>query len=681
MATTLMPTLRVFFRFLTLAVLLLLTPTGAAADLGKLSIEQLLNLEVTSVAKRPQTVGDSAAAISVITQEEIRRSGATTIPELLRLVPGLQVARVNSNTWAISARGFNLVFADKLLVLIDGRSVYSPLFSGVYWDIQDTLLEDIERIEVIRGPGATLWGANAVNGVINIITKPSAETQGVLLSGGGGDEELGFGNARYGGALGEDTHYRVYAKHFVRDDFVSPEGQDAADGWLGQRGGFRVDSQITSDDFLTVQGDGYYGESEGSSTLVFLEPPYQLDQQDTNYLAGGNGLTRWTRDLGDSSQLQLQLYYDRTDRSQLLGSQSIDIYDLELQHQLSPFENHQLIWGAGYRTMHDLIKGNGGTFFLPESRDFDLVSGFAQDEIKFFEDKLRLTLGSKIEHNDFTGVELQPNIRALANLSDAISVWGAVSRAVRTPNRANSDVRTPLQSCPGGLTQECPGVPNLTTVFQVTGNRAVDAEELLAYELGYRQQVTPQITLDVATFFNRYRSLVSTNPAEPVIASEPVPHLLVPILFGNEDDADAYGVELSADYRPNDWWRVSAGYAFVNIEFDEGGIIGDGDGPDKEAETPENHLIARSLMTLPGNLEFDSVLRFVDRLPISGRQIDSYFELDLRLGWRADKNLDIEIVGQNLLHNQHSEFVSEFVDRSVTDIERGVFGKVTWRYN
>lgn len=612
---------------------------AVAADLKRLSIEELMEIDVTSVSRRAERLNEAAAAIIVITQEDIRRSGVTSLPEALRLVTSLHVARQNQRDWAISARGFNITRANKMLVLVDGRSVYTPLFSGVFWDVQDTLLEDVERIEVIRGPGATLWGANAVNGIINIITKRAADTQGGLVTAGAGNEERGFGAVRYGGTLGESGHYRVYGKYFARDSLVLANGSDARDpSWMGQ-GGFRADWSASKRDAFTLQADAYTGRTG--------EPL----RDDTN-LDGGNLLGRWSRHLGEDSNLELQVYWDRTHRYiPDLFEEHLDILDLDFQHRLPAAERHDLVWGFGYRWHHDRVGNSDAVGFFPPRRDFDLFSFFVQDEVSLLDDRLAVIAGTKLEHNDSTGFEVQPSLRAAWKASERRTLWAALSRAVRTPTRVDEDVVVFFPD----------GSPMLK------GSRAFESEEVLAYELGYRIQPHPELLLDVAGFYNVYDDLRSQEP----LGSAPSPRVLL-----NNLEAETWGLELRANLQLVPGWRVQAAYAWLekDLRLDPGSR--DPLGGLAEGNDPEHRASLRSFFNLPGGFELDGWLRYVSALPSPA--VDAYTELDLRLGWQASDALELSLVGQNLLHGSHAEFGPATPLRE--EVERGFYGKVTWRF-
>lgn len=634
-------------------------------DLSGLSLEELMNIEVTSVGKKSQKLSDAAAAIYVITQEDIRRSGATSIPEVLRMVPGLQVAQIDSNKWAVAARGFNDIFTDKLLVLIDGRSVYTPLYSGVFWDVQDTILEDIERIEVIRGPGATLWGANAVNGVINIITKTADETQGGLVTNAGGSEEQGSVSARYGGKIGDTVSYRVYAKYFDRDRSHFRPGGTKDDAWNILRGGFRFDWRAATQDRFTLQGDLYDGDVGWVIADAQPVPPFlRLLRKESN-ISGGNLLGRWRHAFSEQSQGTLQMYYDRTRRDNLGLEETRDTVDLDWQHEVTPFARHSIVWGAGYRLTADQLRNAPFVAFSPASRKDHLFSAFIQDEITLIPDRLRLTLGSKFEHNDYTGFEAQPSIRFLWTPHRKHTLWAAVSRAVRTPSRINDDVRFNIAAFPTET-----GLPALVTLF---GSRQSHAEELLAYELGYRSQLTPGLTFDATGFYMDYTSLSNSQTGTPTLqlASQP-PYLLIPQHFRNEGTGRSYGIELASQYHLAEWWRLQTAYTWLEVK------IHPANGDRFTGTSPHHQVNFRSMIDLPWRFELDTSVYYVDTL--SGNRIPSYFRWDVRLGWHLTETLELSLVGQNLSTQHHREFQPRFAIGNGNEIERSAYGKLTWRF-
>jgi iron complex outermembrane recepter protein len=612
----------------------------AAEELKSLSLEELMQIDVTSVTRRAQSISRAAAAITVITAEDLRRSGVVSLPEALRLANGLHVAQQTQRTWAISARGFNQSTANKLLVMIDGRSVYSPLFSGVFWDVQDLLLEDVERIEVIRGPGATLWGANAVNGVINIITKPAVATQGGLVTAGAGNEKRGFGGVRWGGQIGERGHYRVYGKYRSVDALAFADGRDSIDDLELGKGGFRSDWKTAGGDGYTLQGGAYTGQVG------------ELGRGDQN-VDGGNLLGRWSRRSSDQSGVELQVYWDRYHRFiPTLFEEHRDTWDVDFQQDLQAGKRHTVVWGLGYRHTRDRVGASPEIAFLPERDAEDLFSGFVQDEISLYDDRLRVTLGTKLEHNESTGLEVQPTARFSLALSDRRALWGAVSRAVRTPTRLDEDV---VFYVPG------------TGAELIRGSKDFDAEELLAWELGFRSQLLPGLSLDVATFYNVY---------DNVRSQEPQPDGGLPIVLRNSTNVETWGIETRLHGQPVAWWSWHVAYALLETDFSLDPGSRDPTGGQAEGNDPRHRLQARSYLDLPGGFGLNAWLRYVDRL--SFVETPSYLEMDLQLGWRASRALELALVGRNLLHDSHPELGRDSPNRE--EVERSLYGKVTWSF-
>ncbi len=631
------------------------------AELKKLSVEELLDIDVTSVSKYPEKLSEAAAAVAVLTQDDIHTSGFTSIPEVLRLVPGLDVARVDSHTWAISSRGFNDIFANKLLVLIDGRTVYTPLFSGVFWEVQDTLLEDIDRIEVVRGPGATLWGANAVNGVINIITKSARDTQGLLISSGGGTEDRGFASVRYGVQLDENAFLRIYAKYFDRAASVLPDDTEAHDAWDMYRAGFRLDWEPTKQNSFTVQGDAYTGNQDETYLVPTKKFPFSANIEATDDVSGGNVLGRWSHSFSADSQLTVQAYYDRTERNSPIFGEKRDTGDVDLQHRFALGDRQDVIWGLGFRTTHDVVANSLNVSLLPDSRTLNLYSGFVQDEISIVPERFRLTLGSKFEHNDFTGFEIQPSARVLWTPGYSQTFWASVSRAVRTPSRAESDIR--LNPAP-----PVPLPPGSITIF---GNPNMVSEELLAYEFGYRVQPIDQLKFDLTAFYNDYDDL---RTLEPIVPGPVSPSKVANNLFG-----ESYGTEISATAQVTKRWRLQGSYSFLEVQLHrKAGSHDNSTEATTEGSSPRNQFFIRSLLDLGWNIQFDSTLRYVDVVP--AQKIPSYLTLDLRLAWLPRKDLEIAIVGQNLLDDRHPEFAPTFIGTQQTEVERSIYGTVVWRF-
>jgi iron complex outermembrane receptor protein len=650
------------------AALLLGASAQAATDLYQLSFEEVMSIEITSVAKKSQSLSEAAAAVYVITQEDIRRSGMTSIPELLRMVPGLHVASIDANKWAIASRGFNSRWSNKLLVLMDGRTLYTPLFSGVYWDVQDTPLEDIERIEVIRGPGGTLWGANAVNGVINIITKHSRDTQGLLLSARAGDNEQG-GTLRYGGALGDAGWLRAYAKYDDYGSFPDEEGEKAHDSWDIQQAGFRADWELGHRDELTLQGDLYMGDAEQTVGTFQGAGVPGLYQQDSADLRGGNLLLHWRHTLDEVSDWEFKVYFDRTERDDITLEQRIDTFDLDFQHRFPLTGNQEMVWGLGYRRIEDSIDNSVTVLFDPDSRSQDLYSAFIQDEIRLG-DQLRLTLGSKFEHNEYTGFEYQPSARLLWQVAEEHSLWGAVSRAVRTPTRSDSDIQINVTGFPAGP------FPGQLSIF---GSDNIVSEDLLAFELGYRGKPHQDLSLDVAAFYHQYDDLLSSESDEIFIAF-PTPLALSSRTFENQLEGESYGVELAAIWQATSWWRLHAGYAWQQIDVrldststDETSVF------TREESNPQHQFQLRSQWNLRHDLEFDASAYYVDGIELQGpggEEVDlpSYTRLDARLGWRPAKNIEFSLAGQNLLQDRHAEFLTRDVISS--EVPRTLYGQI-----
>ena len=663
-----------------LTIMLLCSMTGGAkaavivsTDLTELSLEELMNIKITSVSKKPERLADAAAAIFVITQEDIRRSGATSIPEALRMVPGINVARIDSNKWAVTSRGFNGRFANKLLVLIDGRSVYTPSFSGVHWEVQDTLMEDVDRIEVIRGPGATLWGANAVNGVINIITKHAADTQGGLIAIGAGTEERGFGDVRYGTDMGETTFRRFYAKGFKQDESVHTRGDDAGDDWDMLHGGFRLDSLLYDRDSVTVQGDIYQGVMNQTLHLpTFSGPSFNKIVEDKAEVKGWNLLTRWQHTLSSTSEFSLQTYYDRTNRDEFVYGEIRDTFDIDLQHRFAVYERHEVLWGLGYRYTHDDFRNSEILRLDPNSRSDELFSTFVQDKITLMEECLWLTIGSKFEDNDYTGYEIQPNVRLFWAPHTDHKLWASVGRAVRTPSRAEDDVYFFYTA----YLSDSQAPVKITT----TGDRNYESEELLAYELGYRFMPANILSLDMSIFYNDYDNFRSLE--NDIIVNRDS-YIEQSLRFDNEIGAKTYGLELAVVWLAADWWRWDMAYSYLRLDIDtrfetiDETQINDG---------PQHQVSLRSAINFSKDLDLDLWLCYVDDVKalnattMSLTEIDSYLTLDIRLAWRPDDKVEIALVGQNLQDNEHPEYVQESFPPLPTEVERGVYGKITWRF-
>lgn len=611
--------------------------TGQLSALAELNLEDLGNIEITSVSKYAQRLQDAAAAVYVITQEDIRRSGATSIAEALRLAPNLQVARYASNGYAISARGFNTTTTNKLLVLIDGRSVYTPLYSGVFWDVQDTLIGDIERIEVISGPGASLWGANAVNGVINVITRNAADTQGTLATLRVGSEEK-TGSVRYGGKTEEGTAYRMYTKYFDRGASVNAAGSAKRDAWDNGQAGFRVDhvDNMQAKQRWTAQGDIYRGSSEQAT-------------YDDRHVEGANLLGRWSSDL-EQGHLQIQGYFDHTKRDQPgLFAESLDSFDLDVQHRFNIGNQQTFLWGGGYRYSSDRVQTSTTLAFLPGDTHLSTANFFVQDQITLIPNTVQLSLGTKFERNNYSGWDIQPDARLSWRVSDQHQLWGALSRAARAPSRFDRDLYIPGP----------PATPILN------GGPEFTSEILTAYQLGYKGQWSSKLSLSATVFYNDYKKLRSLDrDATTGIYT-----------INNHLEGTSQGVELWGELRPTQRWRVYAGYTYLdkNLRLLPG--ASNPSGTATEGNDPRHQLSLRSLLDLPYNLELDSMVRHISALPNPG--VPAYTAFDVRLGWKPSKQWELALVAQNLFDDQHPEFGSA---SNRSEIQRNIFIKSTWKF-
>ena len=652
-----------------------LAAAAAPVDqLATMDLEDLMNLEITSVSRRRQRVSTAPAAVSVITDEDIRRSGMTTIPELLRLAPGVQVARVDANKWAVSSRGFNDVFANKLLVLFDGRTLYSPAFSGVYWDTVDYVLPDLDRVEVIRGPGATLWGANAVNGVINITSRSARDTQGWLVQGIGGDEQQ-HAALRYGGRLDDRTWYRAYGKFRNVDDAVFADGSTAHDGWESMQGGFRIDRVASHADTLTLQGDLYASRQGMSYAVPSPAPPtFTRTGDDVNNQGGGNLLARWTHVASPTSELTLQLYLDNLRRQDFFGDYAVTTYDAEFQHRfaLTAGPRQEVVWGAGLRFQSDRFDPRNGFTIEPEERDTFLASAFVQDDLEVIRDRLHLVLGSKFEANGYTGFEVQPSARVIYTPTDRHTLWASVSRAVRTPNRADEGARLALFH---GID---PG-SGLPLEVDVVGNPRLDSEELIAWELGYRTHLTRSLTLDAALYFNDYDDLLHLQTGAPtVIPPPPTPRILVDGRWVNRRTAEAYGVELAFNWNVTDALRLAGSYTFLNLELHSpAGAPSPIPESAGEDNVPRNQFQIRSYLDITRDLELNAAAYYVESL--AAPDVPGYVRVDVGLTWRPTSSVELSVVGQNLLDDRHPEFGGQFEFVS-TEVERAIYGQLVLRF-
>lgn len=603
-----------------------------AREYVDLSLQELGDIEIFSVSKRYEPLSQAAASAFVITSQDIQRSGATSLQEALRLAPNLQVARSNARNYAISARGFNNVFANKLLVLMDGRVMYTPLFSGVFWDAQDYMLEDIDRIEVISGAGGTLWGANAMNGVINIITKSAAKTQGGLISAGGSTNER-YGSARYGGKLKNGGSYRVYSKHAEHEDTDGANGLELDDGWRRNQAGFRFDWDEDIRNSASIQGNFYDGS---------------LRQRNTNdiYIAGANLRALFRHVLDNGSDISLRSWLDYTHRDQPNAfRENLTMWDIELRHNMKLAQKHALTWGGGYRIAFDHIENDMGFAFWPEEKTLHWINAFAQDEIDLTK-KLRLILGMRLEHNDYTGLEYLPNARLAWGPTDRQMVWTSVTRAVRTPSRIDREFFAPANP-----------------PFLVAGGRGFDSEIAHTYELGYRTSLASNATVSITGFYSEYDRLRTLEQETPIS----------PFTFQNNGEGRTHGIEMWASWNPLRKLKFTGGMVFQQVDIDSPPDLLLGTTFD--ANDPSKYGMLRVSYDITPEHLLDAVIRYSGRL--SNPDVPSYTTMDVRYGWKINPDLELSVIGQNLLDGEHPEF-SAVTARS--EFDRGIFAKLQWYF-
>lgn len=670
-----------------LGVLLLgsLPVSAQDLDLTELSLDELADLRVTTAAKREESLWETSSAVYVVTADDIRRLACRTIPEALRQVPGLNVAQIDAGTWAVSSRGGNGRFANKMLVMIDGRTIYSPLFSGVHWEHLSVNMDDIERIEVVRGPGGTIWGANAVNGVINIITRSADDTQGNLLAAGLGTADRGFGDFRAGMVAGDRLFYRVSAKLAGHRNSEAPIGADFSDDWRLASGALRVDWHRTPSSALTLAGDLRQGTHSRTYEMVTDVAPPWTDLVTTEAAnRGWSLLGRWKTTFSAESDLTLQVTADRSVFDEVIEGLSSHTYDLDLQHHFLAGQRHEIVWGAGYRAYDDQVDTTFAFTFTHTTERNHLLSAFVQDEIGLLSDRLRFTLGTKFEHNSYTGAEWQPNIRLLWHPQDDFSMWGAASRAIRTPSRIERSGSMVLRAIPPGELD--PMSPAAFILWR--GSENYGSEELWAYELGGRARPTQRLYVDVAAFFNDYDKLRSGDDLPPEFnLSGPTPYLVVPLLLGNSYAGESYGIETLTSYQVSASWRLQLWYVFQKSH-----IWGPGIKPTEvaawEQVAPENNVYLKSSWNLPWRTSLDLGLRWVDDVSFSGLAetptalpTPSYLALDAAANWGVVPGVDLFLAGRNLTDDAHPEFHAEFLAApQIVEIGRSVHGGLRWQF-
>ncbi|WP_067517664.1 TonB-dependent receptor plug domain-containing protein [Endozoicomonas ascidiicola] len=679
--------------------------TPSDDSLLDLSLQELISLDVpdvTSVSKRKQRLTDSPAAVYVISDEDIRRTGVTSIPEALRMVPGMQVARLNNNTWSISTRGFNYIFANKLLVLIDGRTVYSPLFSGVNWDVQDTMLEDIARIEVIRGPGAALWGANAVNGVINIITKHAADTQGGLLSTGFGSDERFFGAYRYGGQFGNDGYYRAYYKQFERNSMLNADGSDADDDWHMRRSGFKASWQPTGSSEWTVQGDIYEGSTQPSLKIFDANEAAEGEQLLTDKSRdqkGGNLMVHWK-----NNHHSVRAVYDNYQNFDYRITEKRDDFALDYQNSFVPAKDLFLIWGLGYRSTWYSVEGTDYMYLLDGSdrKVNELYSAFIQHDVTMANNTV-FTFGSRFEHNNFTGFEYQPNMRLTWTPTENRTFWSAVSRAVKTPSLSETELQTV------GVTFNLEPTDGINYIIPIAGNPELDSEKLLALEFGYRETFTDQFRVDSTLFINHYDDILAyvsapncldgaTNYGAGCTIRDLTPDTSnypqrlvyplsegrlitqVPTILSNGIDATSYGLEVTADWQATPWWKLQLNYSFIQTDAHHHKEDSFLDRNEQIIEDlPAQHSAnIRSSMNLPNHWQLDTWIRYMDNM--TNAKVGAYTALDVKATRTFEDNLEFSIVGQNLFETQRKEFDEIFSGLGTTEVEASWYLQLRWKH-
>jgi len=645
-------------------------PPQNQSDLGSMSIEDLMKIEVTTASKSAQSLSSVAAAIYVVTAEDIERMGATNIPDALRMVPGVQVAQIDASKWSITIRGFSSRFANKLLVLIDGRSVYTPLFSGVYWDALEVDMQDIERIEVIRGPGGALWGANAVNGIINIITRNSSETQGTKGYVQSGTSSPVDGAIRYGGQLGADAYYRVYARYFRIDGLELDSGVNAEDGWQALRAGFRADIKSATGDTFMVSAGGNSSHQGQVSAYPDLLPPFGSMLFQRYPVSNWNIVGRWERQSRSNSTQSLQLNFDHSHRVIPEVDERRDTFDVDFQSDHQIGKSHRLVWGLGYRTTRDDTR-SGLLSFDPADRTTSLYSAFVSDEWTL-RDNLRLTLGSKFEHNDYTGWEVQPSARIAWTPNPNQTVWASAARAVRTPSRADVDSILPIRA----FMSEA-GVPALITLF---GNEDFKSEEVITYEMGFRHQPSATLFADLTAFYSIYHNLRTFEPETPFMLDDPIPHLVLPYRYSNKMKAETAGIEAAVFWMPTSGLNLALSYSLLSTKFTLDSDSQDPfalSGSERQGSSPRHQISMRASYDIAPKFQFNAALYYVDKL--WGQDIPAYARVDAGLTWHPNKHFSLTLGAQNLLNQRHREMGNVLYEQP-TQVERNVYLRLGWRF-
>ncbi|MBL7115999.1 MAG: TonB-dependent receptor [Kiritimatiellae bacterium] len=643
--------------------------------LMQLSLSQLTEIPVTSVSKKPENIEGTPSAAFVVTAEDIRRSGATALPDVLRMVPGVEVVQVDDNDWYVAIRGFNGETGNKLLVLVDGRTIYSPVFSGVFWYMHDFVLEDIERVEVVRGPGGAVWGANAVNGIINIITKHAKDQQGGMTSVTTGTFDRFSATARYGGKVGEDGYAAAWVKVWEREQWDEDRNADLVvpHDWQSVMTGFRYDWDPATPDAFSLHGSWHEVQASDNFYTHEFQPPYnqmiEYDRVDTLFHLFG----KYSHRFSEESEFSLQAYYDRTHNDYGNGDLLYETYDLESQVRFGLGESHDIICGVGYRLVMDDLDPDdeyGITFFQPQKAERDVESLFVEDEITVVPERLSVKLGARLEHNEYTGWEVQPNARFHFRPWDRQVVWGAVSRAVHTPARLASDATGVSVAAPSRLPAQFAGL-NVPVIHWID-EADMDSEEVVSYELGYRCTPTDRFWFDTALFYSDYDKLRTFAAQSPGFQITPL-GLETHAAMNNGKEGHSYGGEVSSTLRVTRNWALIAAYSHLKLDLDlKEGAIDIAGITTVEGYSPENQFSLRSQWDVTPTLECDVWLRYVDEL--AAIDVDAYTTVDVRLAWQARDNLSLELVGRNLAEEWHEEYFIGY------EVERSLHAKATWMF-
>ena len=632
--------------------------------LKSMSLEDLSKLEVTAVSKEARPAFGTPAAITVLTREDIRRSGATNIPDVLRLVPGVEVAQLDANKWAIGIRGFQGRLSKSVLVMIDGRAVYTPLFAGVYWEMQDVMLETIDRIEVVRGPGGTIWGANAVNGVINIITRRAQDTHGTLISAGGGNVEQGFLNASYG--AGDDKlSYRVSGGGFTRAPGFHQDGRNF-DDWRRVQGGLRLDWKPGSRDSVNLIANTYEVVAGSKLGISTYSPPALVNLEQNGIFSGQNIVAGWRRALNNGSDVQVRAYYDRTSRDDLNYKEVRNTFDIDFIHHIA-MDRHDVIWGAGIRISPSTYTQTVPTVdFLPHSETYSIYSAFAQDSISLVPNRFVVTLGTKLEYNSYSGFEIQPSARFSWTPSEQQTVWGAFTHAVRTPSRIEQ-----------GFRYTALAVPSLPLYFRLIGDGQFTPEQLSGYELGYRRYLKNAGFVNISTYYNRYGDLLSVENQPTAPEASPAPlHFVLPLYLRNGIQAQTAGAEIASLWDLRRWWRVRANYAYMHLDGKRKPSSNDASTVGQlEGDSPRHTAVVQTFLTLPGRVEISLTYRYVSAVP--DQKVEAYSTGDARIAKHLTRKLELSLVGRNLLQPSHPEYAGP--PGGLVGIRRSAYVGLLWR--